>query len=231
MKKTSTLIVDKKTENGKFRFEERIKLPRFRLGVDYTVEGSMYFILSNKLKKDILLIKNPYSDNLDDYVYNLEMKILVDHEDDINIKPRIVTDLEQRERLIEIGKGINDFSNHGIDFSDEVRAIENADNGKNKKSRTVEKNTNVAGNLEITDDLITSLIASADASKLIDLREKIDKELKKRDQTEQSANHLERQLQMVDSAIYNNNNNNNNFSVAPVIVAVGVISSIAGLIV
>lgn len=77
-----------------FRYEERIKSPQFQVGVDYNVDGSMYFILSNQLKRDILLIQNPYSSNID--VSDLEMRILVDHQDEINIKPKIVEDLERR---------------------------------------------------------------------------------------------------------------------------------------
>jgi len=81
----------------------------------------MYFILSPQLKKDILITQNPYNENID--VSELEMKILIDRQDEINIKPQIVRELEQREGLIEIGRGINNFSNRGIGSSNKIQEI------------------------------------------------------------------------------------------------------------
>jgi len=59
------------------------------------------------LGKVILIIQNPYNENID--VSNIEIKVLVDHKDEINLKPQIVIDLEKRERLIEVSRGRNDF--------------------------------------------------------------------------------------------------------------------------
>jgi hypothetical protein len=104
----SILVVDKKTEFGLFRCEERIKDPQFRKGVDYNFDGSIYFILSPRLRKDIMLIQNPYNDNVD--VSDLEVRVLVDRKEEINIKPRIVSDLEKREGLIDSKRGIPEIA-------------------------------------------------------------------------------------------------------------------------
>jgi hypothetical protein len=118
------LIVDKKTEFNTFRYEERIRSPQFQEGVDYTFDGNIYFIISPQLKKDILIIQNPYHDNID-VSDILSMKVLVDYQDGINVKPKIVTDLEQREGLIEVGRGINNFP-RSLPPSSEIQAIEDS---------------------------------------------------------------------------------------------------------
>jgi len=104
------LIVDKKTASGTFRYEERIKSSQFRENVDYTVDktGNSYIILSPQLRKDIMIIQNPYNENID--VSQIEMKVLVDRKEEINFKPQIVLDLEKREKLIEVGRGVNNFT-------------------------------------------------------------------------------------------------------------------------
>jgi hypothetical protein len=120
--KGNILIVDKKTEFNTFRYEEKIKSPQFKEGIDYTVDGVMYSIFSPQLRKDILIIQNPYHVNID-VSDILSMRILVDRQDGINIKPKIVTDLEQREGLIEVGRGINNFPK-SLPPSREEQAIE-----------------------------------------------------------------------------------------------------------
>lgn len=104
------LIVDKKTASGTFRYEERIKSSQFRENVDYTVDktGNSYIILSPQLRKDIMIIQNPYNENID--VSQIEMKVLIDRKEEINFKPQIVLDLEKREKLIEVGRGVNNFT-------------------------------------------------------------------------------------------------------------------------
>jgi hypothetical protein len=120
--KGNILIVDKKTEFNTFRYEEKIKSPQFQEGIDYTMDGVMYNIFSPQLRKDILIIQNPYHVNID-VSDILSMRILVDRQDGINIKPKIVTDLEQREGLIEVGRGINNFPK-SLPPSSEKQAIE-----------------------------------------------------------------------------------------------------------
>jgi len=102
-------IVDKKTQSGTFRYEKRIKSSEFRENVDYTFDEmkSIYTILSPRLAKDILIIQNPYNENID--VSDIVVKVLVDYRSEINIKPQIVIDLEKREGLIEVSKGRNNF--------------------------------------------------------------------------------------------------------------------------
>jgi len=103
-------IVDKKTEFGTFRYEERIKLLQFRENIDYTFDEvkSIYTILSPQLAKDVLIIQNPYNENID--VSDIVVKVLVDYESEINVKPQIVLDLERRKGLIETGRGVNNFT-------------------------------------------------------------------------------------------------------------------------
>jgi hypothetical protein len=102
-------IVDKKTEFGTFRYEERIKSSQFRENIDYTFDEvkSIYTILSPQLAKDILIIQNPYNENIN--VSDIVVKVLVDYRSEINIKPQIVIDLEKREGLIEASRGRNNF--------------------------------------------------------------------------------------------------------------------------
>jgi len=174
----SIFLVDKKTDLGVFRFEERINSPQFKNGVDYTVDGSRYFILSPQLKKDILITQNPYNENID--VSELEMKILVDRQDEINIKPQIVRDLERREKLIEVGRGINDFSNRGIGSSDKVREIEDS----SVYSMEVDKSE---GSLTKKSLLTDSEIEKASKSELVSLIKRIEKELETREKSETNS--------------------------------------------
>ncbi|CAI2197444.1 19285_t:CDS:2, partial [Funneliformis geosporum] len=236
MPKTSTLIVDKKTENGKFRCEERIKLPQFRVGIDYAVEGSMYFIFSNQLKKDILLTKNPYSDNVDDYVGDLEMKILVDHRDDINLKPKIVTDLEQRERLIEVGKGISD-PRRGIGFSDRVREIESGKKDKRFRTNIGNRDVNamIVDNPEIL--LTDEQISQANTEDLKSLLNRINSEFERR-QTEEntddfvvSSEQLRKFSQKLESVVSFSTptSTDNSPKSNRILPAIGIISAVVGL--
>ena len=102
-------IVDKKTQFGTFRYEERIKSFQFRENIDYTFDEikGIYDIISLQLRKDILIIQNPYNENID--VSDLTIKVLVDYRGEINIKPQIVIDLEKRENLVEASRGRNNF--------------------------------------------------------------------------------------------------------------------------
>ena len=108
--KGNLTIVDKKTESGVFRYEGRIKSPQFRENTDYTFDEvkGIYTIHSPKLAKDILIIQNPYNENIE--VSGMVIKVLVDYKSEINVKPQIVIDLEKRDRLIETSRGINKFS-------------------------------------------------------------------------------------------------------------------------
>jgi hypothetical protein len=107
--KGNLTIVDKKTESGAFRYEERIKSSQFRESIDYTFDEvkSIYTILSPQLAREILIIQNPYNENID--VSSIVVKVLVDYESEINVKPQIVIDLEKREGLIEASRGRNNF--------------------------------------------------------------------------------------------------------------------------
>jgi hypothetical protein len=107
--KGNLTIVDKKTEFGTFRYEERIKSSQFQENIDYTFDEikGIYTILSPQLAKDILIIQNPYNENIE--VSDIVIKVLVDYRSEINIKPQIVIDLEKRENLIEINRGRNNF--------------------------------------------------------------------------------------------------------------------------
>ena len=102
-------IVDKKTQHGTFRYEERIKSSQFRENIDYTFDEikGIYTIISPQLAKEILIIQNPYNENIN--VSDMVIKVIVDYKSEINLKPQIVLDLEKREGLIEVSRGRNSF--------------------------------------------------------------------------------------------------------------------------
>jgi len=92
----------------------------------------MYTIFSSQLKRDILLTQNSFNDNINvDEISS--MRILVDRQEEINIKPKLVLDMEKREKLIDTGKrGINIDFTRALPSSESAQLIENEENNSSR---------------------------------------------------------------------------------------------------
>ena len=85
-------------ETGEFYYEKIIKSSQYKEGVDYTVDGSLYDILSPQLRREVLLAENPLNSNID--VSELELTIFVDRMNAVSDFPRI-QELAEDGREIE----------------------------------------------------------------------------------------------------------------------------------
>ena len=103
MVKSSILIIDKRDSFGVFRCEQVIKSSSFRENVDYNFERGKYNVFSPDLIREILFIQNPYSDVERD-VSDLDLRVLVDHGDEINVEPQIVKDFKKGKKVISKGR-------------------------------------------------------------------------------------------------------------------------------